>query len=210
MKLGFNAVLEIADYIGIDVYHNNGNINWTAVKADPKKVKFVYVKATEGATVQDALYAANIQGATAAGFATGAYHFFSLTTSAADQAANFIQQVGDTYPYEMPPVLDYEKDVSHSDVPNVIAAVSAWLAAVQSKWGVVPMIYTSVNYWSQLGNPPGFDQYPLWLANYNKGLPALPGDWPAWAIWQYSGSGVVSGITGDVDLNQYNVASGFL
>lgn len=200
----------IANFLGIDVFHGNGTIDWNAVKADPQNIKFVYVKATQGSTFQDPCYAANIKGATATGFATGAYHFFSLESTAQSQADNFIQQVGDTYPYTLPPAFDYEMNVTGADSASVLAAIETWLNAVKSKWGITPVIYSSVNYWSQLGNPAGFSQYPLWLANYNPGMPGVPGGWNEWAIWQYSESGSVSGVSGAVDMNKYNTASGLL
>lgn len=199
--------IPIANFLGIDVYHDNGTIDWNAVKADPQNIHFVYVKATQGTTVQDPMYAANIQGATAAGFATGAYHFFSITSPAQSQADNFIQQVGDSYPYKLPPAFDYEVNVTSATAAGVLASIQTWLTAIKNKWGITPVIYSSVNYWGQLGNPPGFDEYPLWLANYNPGMPAIPGNWNEWAIWQYSSNGSVNGVTGDVDMNKYNTAS---
>lgn len=204
---GTSTPIPIANFLGIDVFHGNGTIDWNAVKADPQNIHFVYIKATQGTTDQDPEYATNIQGATAAGFATGAYHFFSLTSDAQSQADNFIQQVGATYPYKLPPAFDYEVNVTSDTAASVLASVQTWLTAVKNKWGITPVIYTSVNYWSQLGNPPGFEQYPLWLANYNPGMPPVPGSWTQWAIWQYSESGSVNGVTGDVDMNKYNTSS---
>jgi lysozyme len=210
MVLGFNAVLSIADFMGIDVSHINGVIDWPAVKADPQNIEFVYIKATEGTTVQDTKYGINIQQSTAAGLSTGAYHFYSLTSSPENQAANFIKIVGANYPYKLPPVLDYEKDVNGSDIDSVIAGLNTWLTIVENKWGIQPIIYTSKNYWDQLNNPSGFAKYNLWLANYNPGLPSLPGDWIEWAIWQYSCKGSVQGIPGAVDFNKYNSGAGLI
>lgn len=208
MLLGFNGVLDMADFLGIDVSHHDGDIDWNAVKADAQDIRFAYVKASEGATVQDSTYSFNIQAATTIGLGTGAYHFYSLTSSPENQAANFIQQVGQNYPYKLPPMLDYEKDTNSSNVAATIAALKTLLNLIQQQWGIRPIIYTSKNYWGQLNNPAGFDSYLLWLANYNTGLPALPGDWLEWAIWQYTESGTVQGINAAVDLNRYNINAG--
>ncbi len=207
--LGFKGILHIADFIGIDVYHGDGNIQWDLVKKDPQNIRFAFIKATEGATVQDPSYQKNMQGATSVGLSTGAYHFFSLTSTAESQADNFIQVVGDHYPYSLPPVLDYEKDIIN-DAISATVAVQTWLSIVENKYGIKPIIYTSSNYWGQLNNPAGFDQYTLWLADYNKGLPAIPGTWDQWVFWQYSDQGVVSGIGNNVDLNNYNSNSNMI
>ena len=76
---------------GIDVSHHQGPIEWPLL---PRQgVDFAYIKATEGGDFRDSAFAANWAGARAAGIARGAYHFFTLCRSGADQAANFIAAV---------------------------------------------------------------------------------------------------------------------
>ena len=47
---------------GIDVSKFQGTINWKKV-ANSKKVKFVYIRATEGTSIKDPNYKANIDSA---------------------------------------------------------------------------------------------------------------------------------------------------
>jgi lysozyme len=210
MLLGFNGVLNIASFTGIDVYHDDGNIDWQKVAADPQNIQFAYIKATEGTTIQDPNYNFNIAQATAAGLKTGAYHFFSLTSAPDTQAQNFINTVGQNYNYALPPALDFEKDVSGGDVADTVAALQKWLTLIKNQWNITPIIYTSPGYWNQLNAPKGFDNFPLWLADYNP-IPAMPnGDWTEWAIWQYCEKGTVQGIGSGVDLNRYNLNSGLM
>jgi len=210
---GFAApsAVTIAPFIGIDVYHGNDTINWNAVKADPQNIHFAFAKATEGAGFKDPQYAANINGAESVGLAAGAYHFFTLDADANTQAQNFISLVGNTYPHVLPPVLDFEQNITPANINAVTASVLQWLTVVANKYGVKPIIYTSQNYCSQLNNPAAFADYTLWVASYTAAhTPTMPASWNNWAIWQYAENGSVQGVTGDVDMNRYNLSSNLL
>lgn len=58
------------DYDGIDVSKNNGVIRWKEV-AKNERIKFVFIKATEGKGYVDPLYHRNIRQAREAGFMVG-------------------------------------------------------------------------------------------------------------------------------------------
>jgi lysozyme len=58
---------------GIDVSKYQGNINWTKVAKD-STIRFVYIKATEGTSIQDPYYKTNIAKAKKAGLLVGSYH----------------------------------------------------------------------------------------------------------------------------------------
>ena len=62
------------DYDGIDVSRNNGVIKWSEV-AKNKRIKFVFIKATEGKGYVDPYYRRNIAEARKAGLKVGSYHF---------------------------------------------------------------------------------------------------------------------------------------
>src|ERR1700741_3593354 len=101
--------IQIADFLGIDVSQNNGTIDWHLVAQDPQKIRFVYMKATEGTTLRDNSFIKNRTGATAAGIPNGAYHFYSLTSPAKSQAYNFISLIEKLATNDLPPMLDFEK-----------------------------------------------------------------------------------------------------
>ena len=44
---------------------------------------------------------------------------------------------------------------------------------------------------------------PLWLAHYDIKLPERCSGWSRWLFLQYTDKGAVSGINGNVDLNEY-------
>jgi len=49
----------------------------------------------------------------------------------------------------------------------------------------------------------GFASIPLWVAHYTTAAaPYMPVGWTSWLIWQYTSSGRVDGISGNVDMNR--------
>ena len=96
---------------GIDISHHQGQIDWEELKdngqIDKYPVRFIYVKATEGASIIDENFRDNFHQAREYGFTRGAYHFYSVHSPAKAQAEYFIKNVqlenGD-----LPPVLDVE------------------------------------------------------------------------------------------------------
>ena len=91
---------------GIDVSKYQGKINWTKVSKS-KKVKFVYIRATEGASIRDSYYKNNIDGARKAGILVGSYHVYSSKTTAYQQFANF-KAVAVKKKQDLIPVLDID------------------------------------------------------------------------------------------------------
>src|SRR6476661_5889179 len=63
---------------GIDISHYQGTIDWNQVAADPKAIKFAFMKATEDVTYTDPTFNTNIAGAKAAGILAAPYHFCRL------------------------------------------------------------------------------------------------------------------------------------
>ena len=73
-----------------------------------------------------------------------------------------------------------------------------FLDLVEGEVGVTPMIYTSFRFWNaHLG--PGFERYPLWVAEYGVDQPTLPAAWSRWHLWQYEGNAPVPGIEKGAD-----------
>ncbi|WP_411343811.1 glycoside hydrolase family 25 protein [Paenibacillus sp. WLX1005] len=187
---------------GIDVSHYQGAIDWHKVKAAGKA--FVFVKASEGSASQDENFSSNVQGARAAGLLVGAYHFLTATSTAAAQAeaAHFVSVVQAVGALELPLVMDYENNPSNVDRATINAIALAFLQDVERLSGRKPLVYTGnafgQNFDASLGT------YNLWIARYSDGVP--PEDttaWKQWNFWQYSDAGQVDGISGKVDLNQF-------
>ena len=193
---------------GIDVWAGNGQIDWRKVK--DSGIDFVYVRAAYG-THPDKFAADYLNSARAAGLLCGVYHFLRTSEDYDKQIAVMVQQLArlEVGKGDLPPAVDVE-DNPHFDGPwdraNNTAykgALQRWIAKVRSETGAAPMLYTRAGFWQELDNPTGFDDCPLWVANYGVKKPSLPEGWSNYTVWQYSESGDVPGIAGQVDLNSF-------
>ena len=187
---------------GIDVSKYQERINWQAVRdmdVEDVQIRFTFIKATEGLGNMDTYFKRNWEKAGDAGFPRGAYHFFLAPKSGADQAENFIRRV-DLKKGDLPPVLDVEQTYGVSSA-KLRAEVRACLDRLETHYGVKPIIYTNVDFYNRYLREE-FDDYPLWVAHYlKKDRPRIT---RTCAFWQFSETGYVNGIRGQVDFNVFN------
>lgn len=68
------------------------------------------------------------------------------------------------------------------------------------------VIYTTASWWNSCtGSWTGMAaKSPLWVAHWGTTSPNIPAGFPTYTIWQYTATGRVSGVTGDVDRNKFN------
>jgi lysozyme len=191
---------------GIDVSEFQNTIDWTQVPS--AGVKFAYIRATDGTTIQDSQFAQNWKGAEKAGILVGPYHYLTTTSPVDTQITNFVSTVKTVDAGNLPPVIDVEdpNQFAKYTVPQRIAMIQQMLDGVQQKLGVKPMLYMSSNFASEeLNNTSQFDSYKLWVAEYTTNpQPDVPQPWKNWDFWQHTDSGIVPGITGGVDMDYFN------
>ena len=189
---------------GIDISHHQGEIDWQTLKdegmIDKFPVRFIMIKATEGATKVDENFVDNFYQAREYGFTRGAYHFYSVHSSAQAQAEFFIKNVklerGD-----LPPVLDVEHKPKNQTDEEFQQSIQLWLNMVEFHYGVKPIIYTYYKFKMKYLNDSVFDDYPYWIAHYYVEKVEYKG---AWKFWQHTDVGKLPGIKGNVDCNIYN------
>ena len=189
---------------GIDISHHQGEIDWQTLKdegmIDKFPVRFIMIKATEGATKIDENFIDNFYQAREYGFTRGAYHFYSVHSPAKAQAEFFIKNVklesGD-----LPPVLDVEHKPKNQTDEEFKQSVQLWLNMVEFHYGVKPIIYTYYKFKMKYLNDSVFDAYPYWIAHYYVEKVEYKG---AWKFWQHTDVGKLPGIKGNVDFNIYN------
>jgi hypothetical protein len=80
--------------------------------------------------------------------------------------------------------------------------MTTWLGAVAQGTGRPPIIYTNAASSSFIGS--GFGSTTLWVANWATTCPTMPAGWSTWKFWQYSDMGMVSGISGAVDVDEFD------
>ncbi|WP_237153533.1 glycoside hydrolase family 25 protein [Oryzibacter oryziterrae] len=193
---------------GIDVSYFQGDVDWHAVAAD--KIRFAWIKATEGGDRVDEKFRQNFDGAAAAGVLRGAYHFWYHCRSGAEQAAWYIRNV----PRDasaLPPVLDIEwtptSPTCRKQPPadQIYADMQAFLDAVQAYYGKRPVIYTSVDFYRDrlVG---AFQNYPLWVRSVAAEPQEKYGN-RFWHFWQYTSTGQVKGVPGKADRNVFHGTS---
>lgn len=170
-------------------------------------ISFAFVKATEGGDRVDDLFQEHWRNARQAGIARGAYHFYYFCRPASEQAAWFIQNV----PREsgaMPPVLDMEWNPdsptckTRPDRETVRSEMRTFLQIVERHYGKKPIIYTSIDFFDD-NDLSSFGGYPYWLRSV-AGHPSEKYGSHPFTFWQYTGTGVVPGISGDADINVFN------
>ena len=195
---------------GIDVSSHDGDIDWGAVKRSG--ISFAYLKTTEGGDFSDPKFMDNWKEAEAAGITRGAYHFMYWCRDADQQALFFMVNIPND-PDALPPVLDLEyPDPGSScdvDLPpeKALPMIKTLLRAMQARTGKTPIIYTDTNFYHDVISHGDFSGYSFWLRSTAATPQKLyPGQ--GYTYWQFSGTGRVPGIYGEVDRNVFNGDAG--
>lgn len=182
---------------GIDVSWVQGDIDWETLSKSG--IDFVYIRAGRGdidgeGPKEDTYFFRNIQGANRYNIDAGVY-FYSYAESveaAEDEALLLIELLkGHTVTY--PIVMDMEENIDKNDLTDI---AEAFLDTVADA-GYYPMLYS---YRARIDSHYSNDfkeKYPIWVAQLEK-QPRTDYDY---YIWQYSHSGRVNGIEGNVDFN---------
>ena len=196
-------------YVGVDVSSHQGDIDWARVAA--AGVEFAMIRVgyrgyTEGGIFQDKCFVQNVEGALAAGLEVGAYFFSQAVTEAeAEEEARQVLEWIAPYDVTWPVVFDWERQSGETsrtrdtDGDTMTACTAAFCRAIEDG-GYQPMVYFSPSKgYSELDLSALLD-WPFWLAHYTE-------DWSAtsfryhFAMWQYTSTGIVDGIDGNVDLD---------
>ena len=198
----FPVDVPVRDVDGIDVSDHQKTIDWETVARD-KRVKFVYIKATEGATYQSRVYRYNLETARRHGIKVGSYHFMRTGSRVQDQFENFTRVVK-KHEQDLLPLIDIEVRQGWTN-QQVRDSVKLFADLLEEHYGCRPMIYTSSHFFNTiLGR--AFADYPLFIARYASNAPSLnSGDW---ILWQYSEKGRIAGINANVDLSCFNKGRG--
>lgn len=187
---------------GIDVSKWQGAIRWQSVRNSG--TVFAFCKATEGLTIKDPYFATNWPAMRENGIIRGAYHFGRPGSDPLAQADLFVNTVKPTRG-DLQLVLDFEA-YDNKTPSQVWAWCQAFVNRIKARTGRPPIIYTGFYFWrDRAGNPSNNLGCPLWLAAYTASTNGLiPPAWNTWNFWQYTSTGTVPGVTGNVDRNYYN------
>lgn len=192
---------------GIDVSKHQGNINWKKVAAtgdvDYAIIRLGYRGYTEGKILLDETFHANMKGAIAAKIPVGVYFYSQAITveEALEEAAYVIEQLK-PYKLDYPVVFDSEEvdddEARTNDISKEVMTdmTIAFCDAVEAE-GYIPMVYGNVKWMMAKIDLSRLTKYDKWFAQYFN-TPFFPYEL---AMWQYTATGKIDGITGDVDFN---------
>jgi GH25 family lysozyme M1 (1,4-beta-N-acetylmuramidase) len=190
---------------GVDASNWQAEVDWTAVAASGRR--FAIVKASEDGDYRDPYFAGNWRGIKDAGMVRGAYHFARPSqVDPITSVALFAEQIAAAGGLDEGDLIAL--DLEDADVPageQLAGWALDWLAEAEEVLNVRPLLYSGVWFMEPHGLMTSaiLATYPLWLAAYQDEPPPAPPEWETVTIWQYSAHGVVPGVQGDCDLNQF-------
>ncbi len=185
--------------LGIDVSHYQGRIEFDKLELQLKnrKIEFVVIRASMGKDAVDDRFKQNWKGFRSLPVRLGAYHYYRPNENSSLQARNFIKTTS-LKSGDLVPVLDIEKHSTIQSKDRLREGLKNWLNIVEDHYGVKPMIYTGDRFFWEVLHGHGFDEYPIWIANYNS---IIEPETENWTIWQFSERGTLPGVKEKIDLN---------
>ena len=211
---------------GVDISVWQGNINWKKAKADGIDFAIIrcgYTALNKFALHQDTTFIKNYNDAKEAGVSVGIYYYACATNAdEAKKEANYIISIlkNNNIDNQLPVVMDYE---TNSGRPNTVYnryVKKKGKAYARSRFtknakvfmntlrasGYESMFYSyrmmidpklSANYRFNMDEINGSSQYRFWLAQYSTSN-SYSGNME---IWQFSSTGRVKGMSGNIDRN---------
>ena len=189
-------------YRGIDVSEWQGDIDFGEVKE--AGIEVVYIRAGQGFSYEDARFEENYEKAKRNGLKVGVYHYMTArSVEDARTQAKFFASLISNKQIDCKLAMDFESfgNLSNSQI-NEIAL--AYLRELQSLTGKEVIVYSNTYDATYVFNSE-VAQYPLWVAQYGVSEPQNNGNWSSWEGYQYSSTGRVNGISGNVDLDRYTI-----
>lgn len=185
---------------GIDISAYQGDIDFAAVK---NSVDFVMIRSGYGYYHEDAKMKQNANACESLGIPYGFYHYsYAVNVDQALEEAegmlNSIKGYNPTYPI----VIDMEDGdgykAAHGNPSNetYIAICKAFCEKLEQA-GYYAMIYANLSWFQTKLNSSVLDPYDKWLAQWSS----APTYQKPFGIWQYSSTGKVNGISGNVDMD---------
>lgn len=186
---------------GIDVSTWQGEIDWESVKN--AGIEFAIIRSgwgwkNDGET--DKWFFHNIKGAKSAGIKVGVYHYsYAESVENAKQEAQYCLSIvkSSGVKLDLPIYFDIEdKSIANKHDRNIRTDMCIAFCSEIEKAGYWAGVYANLNWFKNYLNKEELaKRYTLWLAQYND-THEMDCD-----VWQYSSSGSVTGINGNVDMN---------
>lgn len=192
---------------GIDVSYHQGNIDWGKVKN--AGIEFAILRIGYGMYdfQKDKQFENNYKNARAKNIPVGIYHYsYATSIEEAEKEANLVLQWLNGRELDYPVYFDIEDNSMAKLGKSTLNAICRAFCEIIEKAGYWAGIYSNKDWATNKisGAELGKD-YTYWIAQYNDKCTYTG----PYAIWQYSSTGSVNGISGNVDMNiQYKEVGG--
>ncbi len=186
---------------GIDVSGYQGNIDWKKVKNDG--VKFAIIKLgtiyDEDENSIESTFEKNYNECIKNNIPIGVYVYnYCNSIEALKKGANWVLEVLNKRALNLPVYLDMEDKTIVSEGKAALTNQCNEFAKILTNAGYEAGVYANLNWFENYLEPKNFNSnISVWVAQYYKEC-EYEGEYD---IWQYSSSGKVDGISGNVDMN---------
>ena len=191
---------------GVDVSAWQGDIDWEQVAASGIEfamIRLGYRGYEKGQLTEDKYAKQNLTGAKDAGLKVGAYFFSqALSIEEADEEIKFMLEILGEHYLAMPIVLDWEipsekaRTYGKMDA-RTLTDIQLHFCKVMTEKGYTPMVYFNCYTAYLYYDLAAVSDIDFWAAEFTDS----PSFYYDYTILQYSCTGRVNGIEGDVDLN---------
>lgn len=205
----FNGDGSLGSHLVIDVSTYNGDIDWNRVKKagiDYAIIRVGYRGYETARLVKDKRFDTNMSNATAAGVKVGAYIVTqAVNTNEAVEEASFIISSCSGYNVSLPLAIDVESAGNGSgrgdkiSVAERTAVINAFVQTIRGA-GYSAMVYANKDWMTNRINAGGLASgSTVWLAQYRSSC-TYGG---SYQMWQFTESGSIPGISGNVDMSAW-------
>lgn len=195
-------------HLGVDMSYHQQMVDWEALAASG--CEFVMLRCgyrgyTEGGLIEDEKFEEYAQAANDAGIPLGVYFFTqAITVEEAEAEADFVISLIEKYKISYPVALDTEF-VSDKEARTRTTEISDELRSEMciafcnkiKDAGYYPIIYAGENWMRRNMNLEMLQEYDFWAPQYLEENDFMYD----FTIWQYTESGFIPGVDGEVDLN---------
>lgn len=194
-------------YTGIDLSKHNSDVDFAKVKAagiDYAMIRCGYRAYGSGLLVKDTSFDTYITSALTNNVDVGVYFYTqAINRDEAIEEANYVLDLIRPYKVTYPVAIDIEaiendnfrqEKLSASELTDVVIAFCDTIKAA----GYTPLIYSNLLYFMDNVQLERLEGYDKWFAGYQTSAPYYPYQY---AMWQYTSTGSVNGVSGNVDIN---------
>ena len=187
---------------GIDVSGSQGNIEWTTLK-EKTDTKFTIIKLgniyDEDENYIDSKFEKNYKECIKNNIPVGVYVYnYCNSIETLKRGANWVLEVLNKRALNLPVYLDMEDRTIVSEGKEALTNQCNEFAKILTNAGYKVGVYANLNWFENYLEPKNFNSnISVWVAQYYKKC-EYEGEYD---IWQYSSSGKVDGISGNVDMN---------